>query len=58
MPKLIPAKQAAEELGLPYTSLRSAAHRGLIPVVRISRAWYFDRTDLDKFIAQHKECLA
>jgi len=58
MPKLIPAKQAAAELGLPYTSLRRAAFNGLISVVRINRAWYFDRADLNAFIESRKERLA
>ncbi len=58
MPKLISAKQAAEETGLPYTSLRDAAHRGLLPVTRVNRSWYFSRADLEKFIADRTEFLS
>jgi excisionase family DNA binding protein len=58
MSRLISAKQAAEETGLPYTSLRDAAHRGLIPVVRVNRSWYFERADLDNFIRSRTEMMA
>ena len=56
--RLLPAKGAARELGIPYTSLRDLAFRGQIPVVKIGSAWYFDRRDLDRFIQQAKETLA
>lgn len=57
--RLMPAKAAAREIGIPYTSLRDLALRGEIPVVRLgSRAWYFDRDDLARLIASHKETLA
>jgi hypothetical protein len=58
MSQLISAKEASRQTGFPYTSLRDAAQRGLIPIVRISRAWYFDRADLETFIAEHKERLS
>lgn len=58
MSRLISAKEAASQIGIPYSSLRDAAHRGLIPVVRLNRAWYFERADLDKFIESHKGCPA
>jgi excisionase family DNA binding protein len=56
--RLIAAKPAAEEMGVPYTTLRDLAFRGLIPVVRIGRAWYFDRRDLDRLIERSKETIA
>ena len=48
--RLITAKHAAAELGIPYTSLRDAAFRGEIPVVKVGRAWYFERKDLDRYV--------
>jgi hypothetical protein len=53
--RLLPAKVAAAESGLPYTSLRDLAFRGEIPVVRFGSRWYFERTDLDALIAKHRE---
>ncbi len=58
MPKLIAAKAAVAETGIPYASLRRAAQQGKIPVVRMNRAWYFRRDDLEKLIASHTEKLA
>lgn len=56
--RLIAAKVAAIETGIAYTTLRDLAFRGEIPVVKVGRAWYFDRRDLDNWIASHKERLA
>ena len=53
--RLIPAKVAAIETGIAYTTLRDLAFRGEIPVVRVGRAWYFERRDLDAWIASHNE---
>jgi hypothetical protein len=58
MSRLVSAKKASEETGIPYTSLRDAAHRGLIPVTRVNRAWYFARADLDAFIRSRTDRLA
>ena len=52
--QLVSAVAGAREKGIPYTSLRDAAFRGEIPVVRLGRAWYFDRRDLDRFIQNSK----
>jgi excisionase family DNA binding protein len=54
-PRLVPAKKAAQDLGLPYTSLRLRVFNGELPVVRIGRAWYFKRTDLDAFIERQTQ---
>ena len=56
-PRLLSAKRAAEFLGLPYTSLRDAAFRGELPVVKVASRWYFDTRDLENFIQSHKERL-
>jgi hypothetical protein len=53
--RLVPAKVASAETGIAYTTLRDIAFRGELEVVRIGRAWYFDRRDLDNWIATHKE---
>ena len=57
MPRLLPAKRAAEYLGLPYTSLRDAAFRRELQVVKVGSRWYFDVRDLEHYIVAHKERL-
>jgi Helix-turn-helix domain len=56
--RLVSAMAAARELGVPYTSLRDAAFRGEILVVKVGRAWYFDRADLARFVVSAKQNLA
>lgn len=56
-PRLLSAKRAAAFLGLPYTSLRDAAFRGELLVVKVASRWYFDIRDLERFIESHKERL-
>ena len=53
--RLVPAKRGAAETGVPYSSWRDAVHRGEIPLIRIGRAWYHERTDIDRWIASRKE---
>lgn len=53
--RLVSAKVAAAELGIPYTSLRDLVFRGELPVIKVGRAWYFDRRDLENWIATRKE---
>jgi hypothetical protein len=58
--RLIPAKRAAAELGVPYSTLRDAHFRGELAVVRIGKgeshqAWYFERRDIDGWIESRKE---
>jgi excisionase family DNA binding protein len=57
-PCLVAAKPAALETGIPYTTLRDLAFNGKIPVVKIGRAWYFDRADLRNFSERSKEVIA
>jgi len=54
-PRLVGAKPCSQEYGLKYTSLRDLAHRGEIPVIRVGRAWYFDRRDVEHWIETRKE---
>ena len=55
--RLLSAQDAAEYLGVPYTTLRDWALRGHVPVVRApqSRRMWFDRRDLDRIVEQRKE---
>lgn len=53
-----PAKQICRERGIPYTTLRDVVLRGEIPVLRIGRAWYLARRDVDAWIASHTERFA
>jgi len=55
---LVPAAQAAAELGLPYTTLRHLAFKGEFPVVKVGRAWYFRRLDLEGYISRQLRVLA
>jgi excisionase family DNA binding protein len=54
---LVPAVQAAEEIGVPYTTLRELTFRGEIPVLRLGTAWYFERGDIARFIERAKQRL-
>ena len=56
--RLVTAKVASIETGIAYTTLRDLAFRGELPVVKIGRAWYFERRDLEHWIVTHKERLA
>jgi hypothetical protein len=55
--RLVRAKTAAAETCIPYTSLRDLAFRGDIPVLKVGKAWYFERRDLEHWIVNHKERL-
>jgi hypothetical protein len=57
-PRLVRAKVAAAETGIPYTSLRDLAFRGEIAVIKVGKAWYFERRDLENWIATTKERLS
>ena len=57
-PRLVAAKQAAAELGVPYTSLRDLVFAGELPVVKFGKRWFFERIDLDRLVAAHKERIA
>ena len=52
--RLVRAKTAAAETGIPYTSLRDLAFRGEIPVLKVGKAWYFERRDLENWIASQE----
>jgi excisionase family DNA binding protein len=54
-PQLIGAKPASREYGIKYTSLRDIVHRGELPCIRIGRAMYLDRVDVERWIETRKE---
>jgi excisionase family DNA binding protein len=54
-PRLIGAKPCAQEYGFKYTSLRDIVHRREIPAIRIGRAMYLDRNDVEQWIETRKE---
>lgn len=54
-PRLIGAKRAVAEFGIKYTSLRHILHGGEIPFIRIGRAIYLERRDIEHFIETRKE---
>ena len=57
-PRLKRWARAAREAGIPYNTLRDAALRGQLPVVKIGKAWYAEPADIDKFIAARKTLLS
>lgn len=52
--RLVNAKRASTELGIPYGTLRDVVHRGELPVIRVGRAWYLERRDIDQWIERQK----
>lgn len=56
--RLIPSREAAAVLGIPARSLTDLALRGEIQFVRVGpRLRYFERAELDRWIAAHRERL-
>jgi hypothetical protein len=47
-------RRGADEIGVPYNTLRDAHFRGDLPVVRVGRAWFVDQADLRAFIERNK----
>jgi excisionase family DNA binding protein len=54
LPRLLTLKQAAEELGLSMSTLRTAIWNGELPQVRIGRAVRIDRNDLETWLERQK----
>jgi hypothetical protein len=56
-PRLLRTKDAACYLGVPYNTLRDWTARDIVPVIRVPRCriLWFDRRDLDDFIARYRE---
>lgn len=54
LPRLLTLKQAAEELGITVSALRTAIWNGELPQVRIGRSVRIERSDLEAWLARHK----
>jgi excisionase family DNA binding protein len=53
--KLLTAKAAAAELGLPYTTFRTIVFNGEIPLIKIGASWYHRRVDIEQWLASRAE---
>jgi hypothetical protein len=54
-PELVGAKAGSKAYGFKYTSFRGLIHRGEIAGIRIGRALYVDRRDIEDWIESRKE---
>lgn len=54
LPRLLTLKQAAEELGVKLSTLRSAIWNGELPQVRLGRSVRIDSNDLEAWIERQK----
>jgi excisionase family DNA binding protein len=54
LPRLLPLRDAAAELGLPVYALRRAIWEGELPQVRIGRSIRVDRIDLEAWLDRRK----
>ena len=54
LPRLLPLKVAAEELGLPVWTLRRAIWDGALAAVHVGRVVRIDRNDLEAWLARQK----
>jgi hypothetical protein len=50
--KALNAKRSVDYTGIPYSSLRALAFQGAINPLRVGRAWYFLREDLDRLMSR------
>lgn len=61
LPEYVPAIQAARELNLPYSTLRTAHFNGELPALKIGKegsrreSWYFKRSDLLQWLERRTE---
>jgi excisionase family DNA binding protein len=57
--RLLPARRAAEYVGVSYGCLRDLANKGQLPLVKFGgekwARWFFRREDLDALIERHTE---
>jgi excisionase family DNA binding protein len=51
----VPINRACQIYGLSYKTLRAAAFRGELAIVKIGRNWYVRRTEIEKFLEAHTE---
>jgi putative molybdopterin biosynthesis protein len=55
--KLLSLKEAAEMLGIHYTTMRQYVRRGKFPVVRIGRLLKIEARDIEDYIKNNKTIL-
>jgi len=55
LPRVLPLKRAAEESGIPYTSLRAAHFRGELAILKNGRAWYVTVDELRRWMEARTE---
>ncbi|NTU60907.1 MAG: helix-turn-helix domain-containing protein [Caldiserica bacterium] len=55
--KLLSLKEAAEMLGIHYTTMRQYVRRGKFPVVRIGRLLKIEAKDIEDYIKNNKTIL-
>jgi excisionase family DNA binding protein len=61
LPAYMPAIQAARELNLPYSTLRTAHFNGELPALKVGKehsrreSWYFKRSDLLDWLERRTE---
>jgi excisionase family DNA binding protein len=55
--KLLSLKEAAEMLGIHYTTMRQYVRRGKFPVVRIGRLLKIEGKDIEDYIKNNKTIL-
>lgn len=61
LPDYLSAKQAAHELNIPYSSLRTAHFNGELPALKLGRdgsrreSWYFKRADILAWLERRTE---
>lgn len=56
--KLLSLKEAAELLGIHYTTMRQYVRKGKFPVVRIGRLLKIEASDLESYIKKNKVILS
>ena len=56
--KLLSLKEAAELLGIHYTTMRQYVRKGKFPVVRIGRLLKIEASDLEAYIKSNKVILS
>lgn len=56
--KLLSLKEAAELLGIHYTTMRQYVRKGKFPVIRIGRLLKIEASDLEAYIKNNKVILS
>jgi hypothetical protein len=49
LPRVVPFKRACDESGFSYTTMRDAAFRGELTVIKVGRNWYVAEAEFRRF---------